>query len=89
MSFQDLLYHLEHYGCSVDHIEENRYTDSNCINAHICEIEDLDDYSDVTLCHYFFELSVPAPNSHKESLEKYKNFRNHIVKIPLEESNTQ
>jgi hypothetical protein len=86
MDFQDLAGHLEHYGCTLDHIEENRYSVRNCISGHICEVENLDEYSNVTLCHYFYELTVPATPGLTESLDKYRNFRENIINIPLEEN---
>lgn len=83
MNFQRLKYHLETYGCNLDHLEDNVYIASNCINSHICQIEELDEYSEITLCHYFFELSIPPPPEFYADFEKYSYFRNELVKIPL------
>lgn len=84
MKFQDLKYHVELYGCNLDHIEDNKYLATNCINAHICEIEDLSSYSAITLSHYFFELGVPAPDFLSSNLQKYRSFRENIIKILVE-----
>ena len=84
MDFQTLKYHLEDYGCSVDHLEDILYGAINCINGHYCEIEDLPIYSHVTLSHYCFELGVPSLPGYEVQLDKYRHFRNNVVKIPLE-----
>jgi len=83
MNFQDLIYHIQDNGCHYDHIEDNRYEARNCINAEYCEIEDLPLYSEVTLCHYFYELGIPAPPELYEALEKYRDLRDNILaKVP-------
>lgn len=81
MNFQELLLHIESYGCHYDHLEDNLYWASNCINGHGCEIEDLPDYSDVALCHYCYELRIPTPNHLVEHFDAYKDFRKNSVKI--------
>lgn len=83
MNFQDLKTHLETYGCHIDHLEDNLYLCRNCITAHVCEIEDLTEYSEVALCHYFYELGVSAPTSLKILLNSYRDLRESLMKIPL------
>ncbi len=83
MNFQDLKYHLEKYGCTFDHMEDNVYWVMNSINLHVCQIEELKEYSKITLCHYFFELGVPPPHEYADFYDEYRNFRNDVVKIPL------
>lgn len=79
MNFQDLIYHIQENGCNFDHLEDNRYEARNCINAEFCEIEDLPVYSDVTLCHYFYELGIPTPPELYAVYEKYRDLRDNII----------
>lgn len=48
-------------------------------NAEFCEIEDLPVYSDVTLCHYFYELGIPTPPELYAVYEKYRDLRDNII----------
>lgn len=85
MNFQDLQYHLEGYGCNLDHLIEECYHVTNCINGEVCLIEKLDVYAEFTLCHYFQELGVPAPDDMREAFERYRNFRETVGKIAAAE----
>lgn len=81
MNFQDLKYHLESYGCTLDHIEDNLHFATNCINGNCCEIEDLPEYSSVTLCHYCYEVSIPALDGYEDHLERYREMRDNLITI--------
>lgn len=54
---------MEGLGCSLDPYMEGAYWASNCVNGNTCVIEHLSDYSEATLCHYFYELGISAPES--------------------------
>jgi hypothetical protein len=81
MNFQDLIYHLEENGCTIDHVYEDMHEARNCINGESCQIENCGTYSSVTLCHYFYELGVSATVDLKEALDKYRSFRGHVDKL--------
>lgn len=85
MKFQQLVYHLEAYGCTVDPLIEEGYLASNCINGHVCVVEKLRVYTVPTLCHYFYELGVPAPDFLRDEYDKYRDLRDELaetVKVP-------
>ena len=80
MTFQDLQYHLEGYGCTVDPFGD-AYWAANCISGDVCIIEDLPEYFEVTICHYCDELSVPAPPQYRAAMEAYRSIREHAESI--------
>lgn len=91
MNFQDLQYHFETYGCHFDHIEDGRYTVTNCINGACCEIEQLDKYSDATLVHYFYETGIPATSVLRSQLIAYRKLRAELKeshRIPITSQDT-
>jgi hypothetical protein len=81
MKFQTLKDHLEHYGCTVDHLEDIVYGVSNCINGEYCEIESLSNYGEVALSHYSYELGIPALPGYEDALEHYRGIREGLEKI--------
>lgn len=81
MTFQELQYYLEGYGCTFDPYGGDGYWVFNAISLDECVIEDLPEYSDSTLCHYFYELSVPAPQQLRDSLDKYRYFRENTLDL--------
>jgi hypothetical protein len=78
MNFQSITQHLEHYGCTLDHLEGKSYMATNCVNAHICLIEKLSKYSKITLCHYWYELGIPAPAALKSEFTAYQELREQV-----------
>lgn len=89
MDFQDLKYHIEEFGCSVDPFYEDAHFASNCINGHCCIIEDLPLYSIPTLCHYFYELGIPSTPELREEYNRYRDLRDEMagrLRVPKGES---
>lgn len=82
MKFQDIVNHIEKNACTIDHFEEDSHMATNCINFEHCLIEKLPSYTDFTLCHYFYELSIPAPVYLQEEFDKYKELRKMIDNMP-------
>jgi hypothetical protein len=78
MTFQELQYHLEDNACTIDHIEDIRYTATNCISFRRCEIEDLPEYGVVSISHYCYELGIPAPDGLENDLISYRVLRKYI-----------
>jgi hypothetical protein len=88
MTFQELQYHVEGLGCSLDPFEEDSFFVSNCINGHCCVIENLTNYAKPTLCHYFYELGISAPLELREEFNTYADLRrrlNNDLKVPIVE----
>lgn len=85
LTLQDIQYHIEQYGCSLDPYEEDSYWAANCINGNCCVIEALEDYSSVTLCHYFYELGIPAPDELHHEMEAYREMRSKVAKLAIAE----
>lgn len=84
MTFQELCYHLEDNGCNIDPYFEESHFVTNCINLQTCIIENLDVYTNPTLCHYFYELGVPCPVHLRKEFQKYRNFREKVLDgLPL------
>lgn len=79
MNFQQLKYHLEDNACTFDHYEDDSYWVANVLNDNVCIVEHHNEYSIVTLCHYFYELKVPSPQECKEDFEEYCRFREKIA----------
>jgi len=85
MDFQELSYHLEQYGCHLDILIDEGHLATNCISGHVCVIERLDHYTNPTLCHYCYELGIPAPASLAIEFERYRNLRDELaetIKVP-------
>lgn len=81
MTFFELKNHLEEYGCSLDHLEDNLYFVTNCISLKTCQVEDLEIYGDDTLCHYFWRLGVPSPYIMRETFDQYLEFLDVVSRI--------
>lgn len=83
MTLHDIQYHIEGYGCNLDPLGDGdgSYFASNCISGDNCIIEDLPFYSNTTLCHYFYELSVPVPTDLREAYDAYCSIREYIKSI--------
>ena len=81
MTFQELKDHIEEYGCTLDHFEDDCYYATNCINFEMCLIEEQTAYSTATLCHYFYELKVPAPAHLREQMDSYRELREAMNEI--------
>lgn len=77
MNFQDIHNHLTEYGCTIDPYfdEEEGYWACNQINGEVCIIENLPEYLITTICHYCFELGIPAPHHLRKQMEEYRGFR--------------
>lgn len=85
MTFQSLQYHLEDNACSLDPYLEDSYMAMNLLSLDQCVIEKLPRYSIPTLCHYFYELSIPAPPPLAKHLEVYRKFRKKLDKLAVHE----
>lgn len=86
MTFQELSYHLEDYGCSIDPFMGDGYWAYNPHADQGCLIEDVFPYAVPTLCHYFYELAVPPPDRLREAFEVYKSLRDEVNKEhPIED----
>lgn len=80
MTFDKLKDHCISEGCSFDHLGYNVYLVKNCINAHVCLIEDIPFYNIATLAHYFYELKISAPFEVEDFIHIYNNFRKNELK---------
>ncbi|MBS1505499.1 MAG: hypothetical protein JSS79_02525 [Bacteroidetes bacterium] len=87
MTFQELQYHIESLGCNIDPLGDELYMASNCINGQVCMIEQLDEYAIPTLCHYFYELGVSAPEHLRDHFDRYAEFREQTIGNILPEEN--
>ena len=86
MTYSELKEHCEGEGCSFDHLGDNVYLAKNCINGHVCVVEDIPFYSIATLAHYFYELNIAVPYEVEDFIHIYNNFRdNHLEPIESEE----
>ena len=81
MTFQELQYHFEDNACTIDHIEDIRYTITNCISFRKCEIEDLPVYGVIAISHYCYELGIPAPVGLEADMIAYRVLRKHIREV--------
>lgn len=81
MNFQALKKHLDENGCSIDHLADNVYMAKNCIGAEHCIVEDLPFYNIGTLAHYFYQLSIPIPESLDDLVHVYTNWREHVKEV--------
>jgi len=73
MTFQDLFDYIEIHGCTIDPYIEDSYWAYNSLNQQGCVIENLPVYGTVALCHYFFELGIPAPRNIRADCTTYRN----------------
>lgn len=79
MTFENIKEYCEDEGCQFEHLEGIVYLAKNVINGHCCFIEDLEFYNTATLCNYFYELNINAPESVQDFIHVYYSFRNNIV----------
>lgn len=77
MDFQALRFYLEQW-CDFDHFEEGAFFVCNRLTRECCIIEDQEEYSEVTLCHYFKELQVSPPSHMTEVFDRYLKMRDDI-----------
>ena len=77
MTFTQLRRHIEPYG-ALDPLIDEGYLATNCINAETCVIEELSEYDTQTLCHYFYELGIPAPKYMRTEFYKYCEWREQL-----------
>lgn len=77
MSFQDLTDHLGS-AVVVDHLLEDSYFARNCISGRTCIIENLPNYSAITLCHYFHTLGVSPPLHLRDAMIHYETMSNNL-----------
>lgn len=85
MNFQELNDHLIDRACVVDMYVDGAYWATNVLTQEVCIIEDHDDYSDVTICHYCYELQISPPSHLWEDFEVYKDFRDNTLERVNEE----